>query len=57
MFKWQDKVGDSKVNSDIEKLVINSESQRAGLMKCLKTNTPSNIRKPSFETCLLAMRI
>ena len=57
MFKWQDKVSDIKVRSDIEKLGINSESHRACLRQCLVTNTLSNIRKPTLEICLAAMRI
>ena len=56
LFKWEDRVDDSKVKSEMDRIGINSDTQRARLRQCLKTNTPSNIRKPSLETCLAAMR-
>ena len=54
-FKLKDRVNDNQVK-DMERMEINSESQRAGLRQCLKTNTPSHIRKPSLGNALEAMK-
>ena len=51
------------VNNDkteIDKILtfnkVNSDNERTGIRDILKTNVPENIRNPSFEITLLAMR-
>ena len=47
---------DNKVKGDIDRLGINTESQRTQLRQCMRANTPSYMRKPSLEICMAAMR-
>ena len=45
IFKWKDRVSESKVKNDIGELGINTERQRAGIRQCMSTNTPSYMKK------------
>ena len=56
VFRWQNRVDDNKVKSQTLRIGINSDTQRAGLRQCLSISIPSNIKTPSYESCMAAMR-
>ena len=40
----------------MDRMGINYDTRRSGLRQCLKTNTSSDIKKPSFETYMATMK-
>ena len=46
----------NKIKGEISKLGINSDTQRAGLRQYLGSSFPTNTSKPSFESCMTAIR-
>ena len=46
----------NRIREEFNKLGINSETQRAGLRNCIGSKTPSEIKKPSYELCMAAVR-
>ena len=45
-----------KIKSELEKNRNNFETQRAGLRQCLSISFLSSIKKPSYESCMAAIR-
>ena len=56
MFKWGDNPNISKIKYEINRLRINSDKQREGLRQCLGNGIPLDIRKPSYKSCMAALR-
>lgn len=56
VFKWEDRVNGNKDNDWIERIGIISDTQRARVTQCLSNHMPSDIKKPSYESCMTAMR-
>ena len=46
----------SKIRDELDKLGINSETQRVGLRNCKESKIPSRIRKLLYELCMAAVK-
>ena len=57
VFKKGEEVNVNKIRGEISNLGINSDTQRAGIRQCLGNGIPSDIRKPSFESWMAAIKI
>ena len=55
-FKWEDRADDIKIKYEMYRLGRNSNIQRAVVRKCVGISMPSYIKKPSYESCIAAIR-
>ena len=56
VFKFQNYISEEQIRNRLNEFKINTLTQKIGIRSIIKANVPSNIRNPSLEMALAAMR-